>query len=168
MTPAGAWNTAIQELRGVLTAAARGTGLGVEPGLLATGVVELKRLVAPADSADEGPWTFATPLAPAEALIAPDVLTDTSAGQLVALRELAQQPDSHAVDVESLLPRVLDRARTRVSTVVSTSLLPPCTPGFYQCLLLDARRSGLLEPGVEAARRRRYAYAEARQLHATW
>ncbi|GHH43382.1 1-acyl-sn-glycerol-3-phosphate acyltransferase [Streptomyces candidus] len=166
VTPSDAWDTAVQELRSVLTAAARGTGLGVEPSLLATGVVELKRLATPVDGTDEGPWTFPTPLAPAETLIAPDVLSDASAGQLVAFRELAREPDSRAVDPDVVLPRILARVRSTGSALGGSSLVPPHAPGFYQSLLLDARRSDLLEPGIEAARRRRHLHTEAGQLHA--
>ncbi|GAA2920705.1 1-acyl-sn-glycerol-3-phosphate acyltransferase [Streptomyces enissocaesilis] len=166
VTPMDAWDAAVQELRSVLTAAACGTGLGVESSLLATGVVELKRLATSTDGTEEGLWTFPIPLTPAEALIAPDVLSDASAGQLVAFQELAREPDSHTIDPDVVLPRILARARTRSNTIGSASLVPPHAPGFYHSLLLDARRSGLLETGLDAARRRRHAHAEARQLHA--
>ncbi|MFJ6699526.1 1-acyl-sn-glycerol-3-phosphate acyltransferase [Streptomyces sp. NPDC091272] len=163
---AGAWDTAVQELRGVLSATATGTGLGVEPGLLATAVVELKRLATPTSGADESPWTFPAPLVPAGSLIAPAVLADVSAGQLLAFQELAQQPHGLPVDVDLVLTRVLARARSWADSAVGLPPVPPRAPGFYRSLLLDVRRSGLLEPGLEAAQRRRYAHTEARQLHA--
>jgi glycerol-3-phosphate O-acyltransferase len=152
-----AWEHAVRELRLLLDLVTCGTGLDSDPFLLATAVVELKRLSVAGGSDQQRPWTFDRHLSGAGALIAPDVLHGLLAGQAAVFRQLSTHPGGLVADRATVLRAVLSEARR--SGCRHAPRPETASPHLYRAILLDAQRRGLLGagPALPGLRRERTA-----------
>ncbi|GAA2513227.1 1-acyl-sn-glycerol-3-phosphate acyltransferase [Streptomyces gobitricini] len=150
--PSFAWMNAVQRLRSLVELVTCGTGLGTDPFLLATAVVELERLTAPCDD-PEAPWTFRAGLPGAGALIAPDVLRGPVTVQLAAFRRLGLRPRGRD------LP-----GAPAPDTSPPGGRAESDSPRLYRAMLLDAERQGFGGMGREKALRRAGRTVRLREL----
>ncbi|WP_381560229.1 1-acyl-sn-glycerol-3-phosphate acyltransferase [Streptomyces eurythermus] len=141
----GAWERGVRELRLLLDLVTCGTGLQCDPFLLATAVVELKRLTIGGGPDDERLWTFDKRLSGSGPLIAPDVLHGLITAQAVVFRQLRLHSGGRPVDRTTVLTAAL--SETGWSGRMHPAVPDVASPHLYSAILLDAQRRGLLDAG---------------------
>ncbi|MEU2436708.1 1-acyl-sn-glycerol-3-phosphate acyltransferase [Streptomyces rubradiris] len=143
--PHGAWERGVRELRLLLDLVTCGTGLQCDPFLLATAVVELKRMAIGGGPDDERLWTFDKQLSGSGPLVAPDVLHGLISAQAVVFRQLRLHSGGLPVDRMTVLTAAL--SETGRSGRLHSAAPDAASPHLYSAILLDAQRRGLLDAG---------------------